>query len=174
MKLKSQLTLVLLALATGCASNHEIIPFSDEADVRAQLATPTPVGAAKHLGSTDEIQIEQLVFGYLLENHLWTLDDCPAIFIQADESEVAELIKKYPHHVPTLKPAKQAVLKSDRPPVDKDTRKPAILLTVEVNQPNPDDSVDATGRWYAGNAVTGSHAIHLKKVDGTWQISEKK
>jgi hypothetical protein len=45
-----------------------------------------------------------------------------------------------------------------------------MILSAEVSEPNADDSVDALGRWYAGDAVTGFRAFNLKKADGEWQI----
>jgi hypothetical protein len=174
MKLKTQLALALLAVATGCASNHEKIVFSDEAEIRAQTTTPTSSAPAKQFDSADDAQIEELAFGYLLENHLWSLADCAAIFIQADDQEVAAVAAKFPNHVPVIKPASQAVLKSHRPPRDKGSKQPAILLTVEISEPSVDGSVDVTARWYAGEPVTGSRSLHLTKANGAWQIMENK
>jgi len=176
MKVKTQLALplVLLALATGCASNHEKIVFADEAEIRAQSAAAPAPAIQKHLERADESQIEQHVFGYLLEHPLWNLAGCSAIFLQADDTEVAAMMKKYPDHVPPIKPSNRARLKSHRPPLDRDTKKVAIVLTVELSAPDADDSVNATGRWYAGDAVTGFRAFHLKKVDGSWQIEGAK
>ncbi|MGA2244364.1 MAG: hypothetical protein ABSH48_05130 [Verrucomicrobiota bacterium] len=173
MKVTTQLALALLVLATGCASKHEKIVFADESQIRTQAASPTAT-VQKHLEAADLSQIEPLVFSYLLERHLWDLADYSAVFLQADDAQVAALMKKYPAHLPPIKPGKRAVLKSHRPPLDKDTKKPAIILTVEVNELNADDTVDATGRWYAGDAATGFRAFHLKNADGAWQILEVK
>jgi hypothetical protein len=57
-------------------------------------------------------------------------------------------------------------------PLDADTYKPAMILSADVNEPNQDGSVDATGRWYAGDAVTGFRAFHLEKAGDDWQITE--
>jgi hypothetical protein len=174
MQVKTQLALAALAMATGCASHQEQIVFSDEAEVRAQAAVSSPDTTVRHLEPGDESQIEQAVFSYLLERHFWNMADLSAVFLQADDAEVAALMKKYPDHIPPIKPGKRAELSSHRPPVDKDTKKPAIILTVDINAPNADDSVDATGRWYAGDVITGFRSVHLKKTDGVWQIAEVK
>ena len=96
--------------------------------------------------------------------------------IAKDEADpqVKELMKKYPDHAPPVKLASHARIQSHRAPVDKDTNKPAMILNVDVNEPNADDSVDAVGRWYAGDAVTGFRAFSLKKTDGQWQITAVK
>jgi len=173
MNVKTHLAVALLAVATGCASHHDKIVFSDEADLRALTAAAAPA-AQKRLDKADELQIEQSVFSYLLERRLWDLATYSAIFLQADDAQVAALMNKYPDHVPPIKPSKRAKLKSHRPPLDRDTKKPAMILTVEVNEPNLDGTVDAVGRWYAGDAVTGFRAFRLQKGDAGWQITEVK
>lgn len=84
------------------------------------------------------------------------------------------MIKLYPNHVPPIKPSFHARIESHKAPVDKDTNKPAMILSADVNEPNPDGTVDAIGRWYAGDAVTGFRAFHLTKTNGDWQIAEVK
>jgi hypothetical protein len=173
-KVKPLISLCLLALATGCAAPNDKIVFSDDADIRAALvnaATP-PVQAS--LERADELRLEQVIFGYLLELHFWDLADYSAVFVQADDTEVAAMIKKYPNHNPPIKQSSRALIKSHQTPIDKDTSKPAMILSAEVNEPNADGTVDAIGRWYAGDAVTGFRAFHLKKVDGDWQILDVK
>jgi len=126
------------------------------------------------LGKPDELKIEQLLFSYLLERHFWDLADYSAVFIQTDEAQINAMIKKYPAHLPPIKQSTHADVQPHRTPLDKDTNKPAMILSAEVNEPNADDSVDAIGRWYAGDAVTGFRAFHLKKVANDWQITEVK
>ena len=174
MNVKKQLIFALLAAATGCASHPGKIVFSDEADLRALVATPAASTAPKQIDKADELEIERTVFSYLLERRLWDLATYSAIFLQTDDAQVSALMKKYPDHVPPIKPGKRARLKSHRPPLDKDTKKPAMILTVEVNEPNLDGTVDAVGRWYAGDAVSGFRAFRLQKGDAGWQITEVK
>ena len=172
MKLKNQLVLALLALAAGCATHKENdkIAFSDDAAVRAAAASTVRPPEQKKLDRADEVQIEQVIFGYLLERHFWDLADYSAVFLQTDDAQVTAMMKKYPDHVPPIKQSFHAAIQSHKTPVDKDTNKPAMILSADVNEPNADDSVDALGRWYAGDAVTGFRAFNLKKADGDWQI----
>ena len=169
------LALGLLALAAGCASPPEKIVFSDEDEIRTVTAIMSrPAPAPKRLEKADELKIEQLLFSYLLERHFWDLADYSAVFIQADEAQIKAMIKKYPDHIPPIKQNIHADVQPHRTPLDKDTNKPAMILSADVSEPNADDSVDAIGRWYAGDAVTGFRAFHLKKVENDWQITEVK
>jgi len=180
MKSKNQLMLAALSFgllfATGCASHSDKdrIVFSDETEVHAAASSGTAQPAQKRLETADELQIEQLIFGYLLERHFWDLADYSAVFLQTDDAQVKAMIKKYPDHLPPIKPSFHALIRSHRTPVDKDTNKPAMILSADVNEPNADDTVDALGRWYAGDAVTGFRAFSLKKVNGDWQILDVK
>jgi hypothetical protein len=61
-------------------------------------------------------------------------------------------------------------LPPNRSPIDKDTGRPAMILSVDVGEPNADDSVDALGKWYAGGAVTGFYSFVLKKSGDDWTI----
>jgi len=169
MKFKIQLAF-LLALAAGCASNKEKIAFSDDPEVRAAAASAAALPAEKRLEKADELTIEQAVFSYLLERRFWDLADYSAVFLQADDAQVAALIKKFPDHVPPIKPGSRARIESHRVPVDRDSKKPAMILGVDVNEPNADGTVNAVGRWYAGEVVTGFREFSLKKADGQWQI----
>jgi hypothetical protein len=110
----------------------------------------------------------------LLERHFWDLADYSAVFLAADDAQVATLMAKFPAHNPPIKQSYHASLVSHQTPVDKDTNKPAMILSAEVGEPNADDSVDALGRWYAGDAVAGFRAFNLKKVAGDWQIANVK
>lgn len=173
MKVKTHLALMLVVVTAGCASHHENIVFSDEAQIRAQAVT-TARAVAPRMEPGDELQIEQLVFSYLLENHLWAPANYSAVFLQTDEAQVGALMKKYPAHVPPIKSNERAELKSHRPPLDQDTGKPAIALTVELNEPAADGSVNATGRWYAGDDASGFRTFHLSKINDQWQIADVK
>lgn len=174
MKLKIELALVLAALATGCAANHEKIVFSDEPEIRAAAATPASAPAKPQLGRPDELKIEQAIYGYLLERRFWDLADYSAVFLQADDPQVAALMKKYSDHVPPIKQSSRAELRANQAPLDKDTGKPALILSVDVNEPNADGSVDAVGRWYGGDAVTGFRSFHLVKLYDDWRITDVK
>ena len=172
LKLKTQLALSLLVLSVGCASHQENIVFSDEAEIRAAHGDIVTAPVAPRLEKADELKIEQMIFGYLLERHFWDTNDYSAIFLQADDAQVTAMMKKYPNHIPPIKQSYHAEIQSHKTPVDKDTNRPAMILSADVNEPNADGSVDAIGRWYAGDAVTGFRAFHLKKTDNNWQITE--
>jgi hypothetical protein len=174
MKLMNHFALLGLALAAGCASHHDKISFSDEADIRAAMTSATTPPTLPKLDKGDQLQIEQLVFSYLLDRHFWDLADYSAVFLQADDAEVKAMMKKFPDHNPPIKQTFRVLVQPHRTPVDKDTGKPAMILSSDVNEPNPDGAVDAIGRWYAGDAVTGFRAFHLQKTDAGWQITEVK
>jgi hypothetical protein len=163
-------------LLAGCANNQEPIVFNDEPQVRslATNAVVVPPPVIQGLDRADEVKIEQLVFGYLLERHFWDASDYSAVFLQADDAQVKSLMKLYPDHVPPIKPAYRAELPANRAPLDRDTGRAAMILSVDVGEPNADDSVDAIGRWYGGGAVTGFYTFTLAKTGGDWQVQNVK
>jgi hypothetical protein len=160
----------VLLLASGCHIANEKIVFSDEsvssAAVTNAVASPQP----KKLERADELKIREIVFGYLLSRHFWDDGDYSAIFLQGKDDEVDALIKKFKNHVPPIKPSSLADLPPNRTPLEKDTGGRAMILSVDVGEPNADDSVDALGKWYAGGAVTGFYTFVLKKSGGDWTI----
>ena len=179
MKVKFQFVFALLLAATGCSTNKEQIVFSDESTAR-QLATdmvgalPQPKPQQKKLETADELKVREVVFGYLLSRHFWDDGDYSAIFLQGKDDEVDVLIKQFSNHVPPIKPSYLADLPPNRSPIDKDTGRLAMILSVDVGEPNADDSVDALGKWYAGGAVTGFYSFVLKKSGGDWTIDSVK
>jgi hypothetical protein len=176
MKVTFFLALGLLALAGACSAPPEKIAFSDDSEIRAAAASANVSHApvARRLEKADELKVEQAVFSYLLDRHFWDLADYSAVFLQTDDAQVRALIKKYPGHVPPIKPSSRAEIQSHRAPRDRDTNKPALILSAEITDPNADGSVDAVGRWYAGDTVTGFRALHLQKVNNEWQVAEVK
>jgi hypothetical protein len=167
--------LSFMLLLAGCSTNKEKIVFSDETAIRQQdtntvVATPQP----KKLLKADELEVRSVVFAYLLSRHFWDDGGYSAIFLQGGDDEVDLLIKKFPDHVPPIKPSYRADLPPNRAPIDKDTGKPAMILSVDVGEPNADDSVDALGRWYAGGAVTGFYSFVLRKSGDSWDIESVK
>jgi len=174
MKSKIHFALVLLALAAGCAAHRDKIVFSDEAEIRAAMAGVAASPAPPKMDKAGELRIEELVFSYLLDRHFWDLADYSAVFLQADEAEVKAMMKKFPDHNPPIKQTFRVLVQPHRTPVDKDTNKPAMILSADINEPNPDGSVDAIGRWYAGDAVTGFRAFHFVKTDNDWQLTAVK
>ena len=48
-----------------------------------------------------------------------------------------------------------------------------MILSVDALEPEG-NTVEAIGKWYAGDAVTGHYTFSLKKVDGEWTIESVK
>ena len=179
---QATIAVVLLPLSIiffpGCASDSNPIQFSPEhmatLKPRAEMAATSPVSSEKaKLSKDDEFKVEVAVYGYLLQQHPWDSGTYSAVFLQGSDEEVDALIQKYPHHVPPIKPSDRAGLRLNQAPLDKDTGRPAIILSVEIQEP-AGDAVRATGKWYAGDAVTGSYNLNLRKTDGNWQIENPK
>jgi hypothetical protein len=166
----------LLALAlgvgwlVGCASRQENIVLSSSPEVHLAETSPAPASAKRRINEADESQIQQEVFSYLLTRHFWDDNDCSAIFVQAKEAVEKALIKKFPNHLPPIKPSYHASLRNNQTPLDRDTNKPAMVLSVDINEPNEDGSVAAIGRWYAGGAVAGFYTFKLMKVGENWEV----
>jgi hypothetical protein len=176
LKLLERAAFVALALGLGggCA-NHEKIPFSDEPDVQAAIANAVaPQAPVGKLSKPDEQAIDRLVFADLLGRHFWDSGEYTAVFVQADDQQVEALMQQFPQHQPPIKMSFHANLRKNQTPLDKDTGKPAMILSTEVSEPNADDSVDVIGRWYAGNSVTGFYTYVLKKTGGNWQVASVK
>jgi len=160
---------LLISLFSGCFADKEKIRFSDEG-TQPRLATNSIAPQKPSLSKADQAKIEIEVFTYLLSRHFWDDGDYSAIFLQGDETELAALQKQFPDHVPPIKPDFRAQLRPGFAPVDKDTGKPAMILSVDVNDPDADGSVAAIGKWYAGGAVTGFYSFVLKQSGGDWKI----
>ena len=122
------------------------------------------------LSKTDQVKIEMQVFSNLLTRHFWDDGDYTAIFLQVDDAELKMLQSEFPKHKPPLKPNYLADLRPNQMPRDKDTGRGAMILSVDVNEPEPDGSVQAIGRWYAGAAVSGFYTFVLVPKDGGWEI----
>ena len=160
---------LLAALLAGCASN-ETITFTSAA--KMPDFTPANAAAAKSLAKADEDKIDLAVFSYLLDRHFWEDGDYTALFLQASDAVVDAMQKKYATHNPPIKASYHIDLRDNLSPRDRDTGKRVMILGVDANDPNADDTVDAIGRWYAGGAVQGFYTFTLKKVGDDWVIVE--
>jgi hypothetical protein len=173
-KFQSVFLLFLSLLLTGCAATKEKILFSDEhSQTQARsiaAAVPTP---PKKLDKRDLLKVEFAIYSYLLQRHFWDDGEYSAIFLQGDDAEVAALIKKFPNHVPPIKPDYRAELRPGRTPLDKETGKPAMILSVDALDPEG-DTVQAIGKWFAGDAVSGFCSFDLKKSGDDWEIENVK
>jgi hypothetical protein len=74
-----------------------------------------------------------------------------------------------PRHVPPIKPNDRVELRENRTPLDRDTDRPAIILSREISDPT-NQTVEAIGRWYAGGAVAGFYGFELYQVGDDWII----
>jgi hypothetical protein len=169
----SLLSVPLVALLlTGCRSTpSEPIVFSDEKSVQTQVNAPIVTQPkARKLSRADDTAVQRQVLIYLLGRHFWDNADYTAVFLQTRDPLADALRKEFPQHVPPIKPSYRANLMDNRTPTDLDTGKDGMVLSVEVGEPNADDSVDAIGRWYGGPAVTGFYTFHLHKTGEDWQI----
>ena len=119
------------------------------------------------------LKIELAVYGYLLQPKFWTGDEYSAVFVQGGEAEFETVSRKFPNHVPPLKPGGRAQLLPNGMLVDRDTGRPAMILSV-VAQDAVGVMVEAEGRWFAGAVVSGFHRFTLRQVDGDWQIESVK
>jgi hypothetical protein len=173
-KLQFLFTLLLACVAAGCFTNKERIVFSDESTTRQAGTNAVGLPQLKKLEKQDEFKIDFAVYNYLLQRHFWDNGEYSAVFLQGEDAEVDALIKKFPNHVPPIKTSNRAELPSNRAPVDKDTGKPAMILSVDIAEPDADDSVDAIGRWFAGETVAGFYTFELKKTGDEWEIENVK
>ena len=130
-------------------------------------------GHSQKLEDRGDFKIEVAVYGYLLERHFSDQGEYSAIFLEGSDAWVAALIRKFPNHVPPIKPSNRMQLHPNQTPIDKDTGKPAMILGVEAMDPT-NGVAEAIGTWYAGGAVSGLYAFVLVKVDGEWTIESAK
>ena len=176
--MKSKQKIIFTALCAGwlagCSTSREEIHFSDErspepTNAIAPAAPPQP----QRLEKDDLLKVEIAVYGYLLQRHFWDTGEYSAIFLQADEAEVKTIRRAFPNHNPPIKAATHAELRPGRTPMDKDTGRPAMILSVDALEPER-QTVAAIGRWYAGDAVTGFYTFALEKSGADWVIESVK
>ena len=160
MKIFLILAAVCLGLAAGCTSYRAVKP-------------PAESSVSRKLESRDDFKIEKAVYGYLLEKQPWDNGEYTAIFLEGNSDRVAAMIRRFPNHVPPVKPSSRAQLRPNETPLDKDTGKPAVILSAKAMDPTNDVS-EAIGTWYAGEAASGLCAFVLMKVDGEWTIQSAK
>lgn len=174
LKTKIIFTAVCAGWLAGCSTSKERIDFSDERSPEPTNATviaapPQP----QRLEEVDLLKVETAVYGYLLKRHFWDAGEYSVVFLQTDDAEVTAIGRTFPNHIPPIKGADRAELRPGRTPVDQDTGKPAMILSVEALEPEG-NTVEAIGRWYAGDAVSGFYTFHLKKNGAEWVIERVK
>jgi hypothetical protein len=164
------LAAAVVLVTAGCQSAKNDIVFSDDASLPRLETNAVAPAHVSSLPKEDETKIELQVFSNLLTRHFWEDGDYTAIFLRADDSEVAALQKSFPDRKPPIKEGYRVDLQPNQSPRDKDTGKPAMILSVDLDEPADDGSVTAIGKWYAGGAVTGFYSYQLKKSGGDWVI----
>ena len=158
MKIVFMVVAVCLGLLAGCASHQSV-----------QTSKAKASAAGQEFETNDDFKIESAVYGYLLERRPWGNGEYGAIFLEGSGDRVAALIRKFPHHVPPLKPVARAQPVPNQAPLDKDTGKPGLILSAKAVDPTNGVS-EAIGTWNGGEAVSGTSAFVLMKADGTWTI----
>ena len=161
MKTVSVMTGVCLCLVAGCAS-HKPAKAS-------KAPVPTTSVASQTFEASDDFKIETAVYKYLLDKRPWGSGDYAVIFLGGNDARVTALIRKFPHHLPPLKPTSQAEFPPNQGPVDKETGKPGLILSAKAVDPTSDVS-EAIGTWNGGGDVSGLAAFVLMKSGGEWTI----
>jgi hypothetical protein len=150
--MKTLLLIAVIAIASGCRTVDYLPKFNT---------------------ATDEFKIETAVYSYLLEKNVGENPDYGAIFLKGSDEEVTALIRTFPTHVPPLKTSERVLFQPNRTPIDKDTGKPALILSAEAAGPFA-DKAEAIGSWYSGPNVTGHYIFELRKLGSDWQIESVK
>lgn len=173
MKWNFQFIILPAFLLAGCGTDKEALQFRDERPQPPDRSADSLVPSSKKLNKQDLFKIELAVYGYLLQRHFWDDNEYAAIFLQGEDDEVDALIKQFPNHVPPIKTSDRVELPPNRTPIDKDTGRPAMILSVDALDP-VDDTIKAIGKWYAGGAVSGFYTFSLQKTGETWVIESSK
>lgn len=160
---------LMILFSAGCMIDKRPIAFADDAAM-PQSTNDDYVAPKPGLSKSDQVKIEMQVFSNLLTRHFWDDGGYTAIFVQTDDAELKMLQNKFPKHNPPLKPNYLADLRPNQMPRDKDTGRGAMILSVDVGEPDADGTVQAIGRWYAGGAVSGFYTFLLKPKDGDWEV----
>jgi hypothetical protein len=169
MKWKNYLIILSACLLAGCSSDSGPVFFSNGHFQQPEDSTIPVASEPNKLSKQDLFKVELAVFGYMLQRHFWDGGDYSAIFLQGPDDEVDAVIKQFPKHIPPIKTSDRAQLISNHAPVDRDTGKPAMILSVDTLDPEG-NMVQAIGKWYAGSAVSGFYTFSLEKSDGDWVI----
>jgi hypothetical protein len=173
MKLKIIFTVLCGCLLAGCGTDKQTLRFSDEHLQRPDEQAASIASAPKKLGKQDLFKVEIAIYGYLLQRHFWDDGGYSAVFLRGDDDEVDAVIKQFPNHTPPVKSSDRAQLIPNRTPLDKDTGRPAMILSVDALDPEG-GTVQALGRWYAGDAVSGFYTFALRKDGEDWVIESAK
>ena len=137
--------------------------------VAARHPLESDVALFRNVENSDAFKIDRIVYGYLLQRHFWDNGEYSAVFLQGSDAEVAALIRTFPDHIPPIKTGDRAVLHPNQTPIDRETGRPAMILSVDALDPT-NGTVEAVGTWYAGEAVSGLYTFVLKKTGDDWVL----
>lgn len=158
-------------MLAGCAPGPGPV-FHDEGSIPS-LPTNSIVHstvAIAGLTPEDETKIELMIFRSMLTQHLWNPNGPTAIFLQADDAEVTKLRGEFPGLIPPIKPTRRIDLSERNDPLDKDTGKPAIILSVEFVGATPSGAIRATGKWYSNSADMGLYSFLASRNGDDWSL----
>jgi hypothetical protein len=172
-KIKFQFYFTLLlpfCLLAGCGTDNAKIISNEKSS-----GSPVPVVASppRKLDQPDLIKVELAIYSYLLQPQFWTNGAYAAIFVQGTDDVADAVNKRFPDHIPPIKPGGRAQLLPNRTLADKDTGLAAMILSVDAHDA-VGDVVQADGRWFAGSEVSGFHTFTLQKTNGDWLIESMK
>jgi hypothetical protein len=161
--------LLSISLLAGCSTQEKIL-LTDDASVGRLEQSAAPAAPVKLGLQPAEIQkIAREIFIRLLASPIGNDSSYSSVFLQADETVTAALMKQFPNRVPPIKQLWHLETRPGQSPLDKDTGRAAIILSVEVMDPE-NGVVVAIGKWFAGDAAAGFHTFEFKKNGDDWQI----
>ena len=126
------------------------------------------------LSKEDSFKVEVTVYRYLLQRHFWDNGEYSAVFFcRAMMMKWMRSSRNFRIMSRQSKRVTGRICGRTERLVDKETGKPAMILSVETLYP-VDDTVQAVGKWYAGGAVSGFYTFNLKKNGTDWVIESVK
>ena len=165
--------LLAVALLDGCTTPETILLTDDVSLTRREQTGSPAVPAKEVLSPADLGKIEREVFLRLLASPVGKDSGYSAIFLQADEATTTSLIKRFSARVPPIKQLWHLETRPGQSPLDKDTGRAAVILSVDTLEPE-NGRVMAFGRWFAGEAAAGFHTFELIKTGDDWRIESEK
>jgi hypothetical protein len=162
---------LLVGANGGCINYSEKIVFPSEALLAPLPPDPPPIGSSK-LAKAEVAQIETAIFENLLARHLGDDGTYSAVFLHASQATTEALMEKFPHHQPPIKQLWHLEMRGTQSPLDRDTERPALVLSVETLEPE-NNLVQAIGRWNGGEAVKGFCTFDLGKIDRVWIVLKR-
>jgi hypothetical protein len=152
----------------GCAHLTEAeVAALNGGEVRT-AAEELPKGEIKR-SIVEETRMAAVVYTNLLTRKNFAGGEYSAVFVQGTEAEIAALIREFPNHIPKIKPLGRMQFVPNRTPIDLDTGKPAVLLSVVVGEAE-EDRAEAVVTVNAGPLMTSTLIFGLRRVQGQWIV----